>query len=1049
FITMQRARVSNHPCHRLSVPAAKRFWCRHCMMVFEDAITRWRHSRSCRSGGFDNFIRRREIETQALQKMAETLDPEMAMGPIPLPTGEAVAGCSKELCCFICRQRFMSLDEMREHVKYPCNKPANLQRPSMTVYIEEPTFGTGIQQHFTDGPGVRPSTAASGHHETTVDSSGTSSPHPVAVYMNDSEEAHAQGEAKPTNIYVNEKGETVIEVENLDLNTKSGELSLAHLLTQLSQQGIVFDQQASSGSENNLTQGEPVIQGTLQELDLSQPTAVDAANTLTQLAGSAFRAASHPQTDDIYSYAPPTKRVKSECIEVQYPSEQVDQAVETEMPKDGIEVSDAQNYIICTDESEVISVVRAGSVEHDTSQNSTAVDTAVFQGSSDDDASRQVYHAAQYNVASQESVGQQTASGSEPTSQTVLVKHADEDYNPVQDGEQVDEFTDSTQISVRIPPTVDHLEQLDVTSSQMSGNGSAPISLEHHDNMQPQEDPDLVSGQPEGVCKNSSMPGDSTTDVPAATFNVSNPQGSSAEQLESSVGPQSETGFLLPQIVSVSSTVPEMPVTPVQQTPSAASPNTSPKALCGAQNSLNSLSSPVEVVTESSFPGKAADPAKSSRDKVTCKQGVSFNLIADPEESVEGEKEQRHTRLMSQKVLRPRPAAVHKPAHKPRPKIRLWDKRVNVSGLGEQEQFLFEVGLVKTAHMSPDMLLRHRAVIRSKVAIHRLRHAEARAQQAALKVFVPENIVIHSESCPSSPDGYNSPPVLERMDLNVILREYEEPLASDLDPPVLEPMIDGPHVEFSQMQSLSFASVPEGRNGTQNENSESAVFVKQYYDICPELSASLLPYVSSSAEKSVVKITIKSVASGVRLAEGGEIIIKTPYNSDRILLINPQEDCEDYSPRYSPRPADLNRTGSSKESADHLFRANSNPSHSQSKCSPFAGLFLMGVINNLPYVIVNSASNTIADSFGEKNLVGLVFGANVALSVFVKGLFGVAYAFNFGFALACIVVVGSTAAFGENVTLGFLSRFPSKMVNAWSSGTGMAGLLGGSIYVLF
>ncbi|KAK7098595.1 hypothetical protein V1264_002852 [Littorina saxatilis] len=134
----------------------------------------------------------------------------------------------------------------------------------------------------------------------------------------------------------------------------------------------------------------------------------------------------------------------------------------------------------------------------------------------------------------------------------------------------------------------------------------------------------------------------------------------------------------------------------------------------------------------------------------------------------------------------------------------------------------------------------------------------------------------------------------------------------------------------------------------------------------------------------------------------------------------------------------------------------------------------MGAINNLPYVIVNSASNTLADSFGQKNLVGLVFGANVALSVFVKGLntffllsvpfavryvvngclmllglFGVAYAFNFGFALACVVVVGSTAAFGENVSLGMLSRFPSHMINAWSSGTGMAGLLGGSIYVLF
>jgi hypothetical protein len=29
-----------------------------------------------------------------------------------------------------------------------------------------------------------------------------------------------------------------------------------------------------------------------------------------------------------------------------------------------------------------------------------------------------------------------------------------------------------------------------------------------------------------------------------------------------------------------------------------------------------------------------------------------------------------------------------------------------------------------------------------------------------------------------------------------------------------------------------------------------------------------------------------------------------------------------------------------------------------------AALFMMGAINNLPYVIVNSASNTIADRFG-------------------------------------------------------------------------------------
>ncbi|XP_033752569.1 battenin-like [Pecten maximus] len=138
------------------------------------------------------------------------------------------------------------------------------------------------------------------------------------------------------------------------------------------------------------------------------------------------------------------------------------------------------------------------------------------------------------------------------------------------------------------------------------------------------------------------------------------------------------------------------------------------------------------------------------------------------------------------------------------------------------------------------------------------------------------------------------------------------------------------------------------------------------------------------------------------------------------------------------------------------------------------GLFILGSINNLPYVIVVSAAKTIADSFNERNQVGLVVGANVALSVVVKfgntffllktrywirfvinavimliGLFGVAYAFSFWFALICIVFVGASAAFGENVALGFLRLFPSTLVNAWSSGTGMAGVLGAGIYITF
>ena len=36
-----------------------------------------------------------------------------------------------------------------------------------------------------------------------------------------------------------------------------------------------------------------------------------------------------------------------------------------------------------------------------------------------------------------------------------------------------------------------------------------------------------------------------------------------------------------------------------------------------------------------------------------------------------------------------------------------------------------------------------------------------------------------------------------------------------------------------------------------------------------------------------------------------------------------------------------------------------------------------------------------------------------------------------------------------SVALGYLARFDGKLVNAWSSGTGMAGLAGAAMYVMF
>ncbi|XP_071956769.1 battenin-like isoform X2 [Antedon mediterranea] len=65
------------------------------------------------------------------------------------------------------------------------------------------------------------------------------------------------------------------------------------------------------------------------------------------------------------------------------------------------------------------------------------------------------------------------------------------------------------------------------------------------------------------------------------------------------------------------------------------------------------------------------------------------------------------------------------------------------------------------------------------------------------------------------------------------------------------------------------------------------------------------------------------------------------------------------------------------------------------------------------------------------------------------GICGIAYAYNFPLAVCSVVFVGASAAFGENVALGYLSRFDSRLVNAWSSGTGFAGLVGSGMYVIF
>lgn len=136
------------------------------------------------------------------------------------------------------------------------------------------------------------------------------------------------------------------------------------------------------------------------------------------------------------------------------------------------------------------------------------------------------------------------------------------------------------------------------------------------------------------------------------------------------------------------------------------------------------------------------------------------------------------------------------------------------------------------------------------------------------------------------------------------------------------------------------------------------------------------------------------------------------------------------------------------------------------------GFCVLGTVNNLTYVIVGSAAKSIAEHYCAVNLIGAVTWANVAFGFLAKGLNAacllgtsytgriwgmvvgmtlglllLAYASSFGMALAGIVLCGAASSFGEGVVLGYLGLFDKMLINAWSSGTGMAGVGGSALYL--
>ncbi|ELP92103.1 protein btn-1 precursor, putative [Entamoeba invadens IP1] len=152
----------------------------------------------------------------------------------------------------------------------------------------------------------------------------------------------------------------------------------------------------------------------------------------------------------------------------------------------------------------------------------------------------------------------------------------------------------------------------------------------------------------------------------------------------------------------------------------------------------------------------------------------------------------------------------------------------------------------------------------------------------------------------------------------------------------------------------------------------------------------------------------------------------------------------------------------------------------------YLGFFIIGTINNINFVVVNSSASSLCSFFHADALNPLVLWCNTFAGLILRifnmlflykipikirllfstifnliGLFGIVLAILlqeytqsesyvlFGLALCMILVIGGVQSFAESVILSYSGRFPSEMVNGWSSGTGFAGVAGSGLYLFY
>eukprot|EP00660_Eupelagonema_oceanica_P018548 gene18548-20120_t len=146
----------------------------------------------------------------------------------------------------------------------------------------------------------------------------------------------------------------------------------------------------------------------------------------------------------------------------------------------------------------------------------------------------------------------------------------------------------------------------------------------------------------------------------------------------------------------------------------------------------------------------------------------------------------------------------------------------------------------------------------------------------------------------------------------------------------------------------------------------------------------------------------------------------------------------------------------------------------------WACFWVMGMANNLPFVVVLSGAQKVANKYNQSHLMPLMLWALVAFGLAVATVNTVVFAgkeywWRFGlvangtvvgltmvalspwvgstglahfvFALAGVCTLGAACSFGESVALGYMHSFPEGMVGGWSSGTGMSGVLGTLVFL--